>query len=152
MCQIEDDDIGRLWTQHYPKLMDDIKSKAVCLTLFYVIADRAHLIYPCGDWSDKIQQALRFYGVSKEQYYKVGKDAVETWASVGKEEQLCYKIFMCNLEYGHPSSSEKPRFDGISLTTCQNSSRATTSRLIVAVFSPSLTAKPVMKGGWCIGH
>ena len=78
MCQIKDKDIGRLWTQHHPKRMDDIKSQAVCLTLFYAIADRAHLIYPHGDRSDKIQQALRFYGVSKEQYYKVGKDAVET--------------------------------------------------------------------------
>jgi hypothetical protein len=50
--KIEDGDIGPLWTEHYPKRADRIMSKALCLMLFYVIADRAHSIYPHGDWSD----------------------------------------------------------------------------------------------------
>ena len=78
MCQIEDEDIGPLWTEHYAKRADRVTSKALCLTLVCVIADRAHSIYPHGDWSEKLKHALRFYGVSKEQYYEVGKDAVET--------------------------------------------------------------------------
>jgi hypothetical protein len=76
--KIEDGDFGPLWAEHYPKRADRVMSKALCLTLFYIIADRAHFIYRYGDWSDKLQHALRFYGVSKEQYYEVGKDAVET--------------------------------------------------------------------------
>jgi N-acetyl-beta-hexosaminidase len=74
--KIEDGDIGPLWAEHYPKRADRITSSALPDAL--VIADRAHSIYPHGDWSDKLQHALRFYGVSKEQYYEVGKDAVET--------------------------------------------------------------------------
>ncbi len=77
MDTIEDEDICRYWSEHFPKRTDNVRSKTLCLTLFYVIADRAHSIYPQGDWSDKIQHALRFYGVPKEEYYEVGKDAVE---------------------------------------------------------------------------
>jgi len=76
--KFEDRDIGPLWAEHYSKRADSVMSKTLCLTLFYVIADRAHSIYPHGDWSDKLQHALRFYDVPKEQYYEVGKDAVET--------------------------------------------------------------------------
>ena len=78
MCQLEDDDIGPLWTEQYPKRSDNVLSKALCLTLFYVIADRAHSIYPHGDWMEKIQHALQFYGVPKDQYCEIGKDAVDT--------------------------------------------------------------------------
>jgi hypothetical protein len=77
VCQIEDEDIGRLWTEHFPNRQGNVMSKTLCLTLFYVIADRAHSIYPHGDWSDKLRHALRFYGVPKEQYYEVGKDAID---------------------------------------------------------------------------
>lgn len=77
MCEIEDKDIGRLWAAHFPMRSDNALSKTLCLTLFYVIADRAHSIYPHGDWSDKLQYALGFYGVSKDEYYEVGKDSVE---------------------------------------------------------------------------
>ena len=77
MDMIKDEDICRYWSEHFPKRTENVRSKTLCLTLFYVIADRAHSIYPQGDWSDKIQHALRFYGVPKEEYYEVGKDAVE---------------------------------------------------------------------------
>jgi hypothetical protein len=76
--RIDDCDIGPWWAEHYPKRIDNILSKALCLILFYVIADRAHSIYPYGDWSDKLEHALRFYGVPKDQYYEIGKDSVET--------------------------------------------------------------------------
>ena len=77
MDYIEDEDIGRFWTDHFPKWSDNVLSKTLCLTLFYVIADRAHAIYPYGDWSDKLQLALKFYGLSKDEYDEVGKDSIE---------------------------------------------------------------------------
>jgi hypothetical protein len=51
--RIDDCDVGPLWAEHYPQRIDNILSKALCLILFYVIADRAHSIYPHGDWMEK---------------------------------------------------------------------------------------------------
>ncbi len=59
MCFIEDEDVGRLWAIHFPK-RDDIKSKGVCLTLYYMITDRAQTIVPYGAWSDKLHHATAY--------------------------------------------------------------------------------------------
>lgn len=78
MCQIEDEDVRRLWAIHFPTHEDVVRSKTLCLTLYYIITDRAQTLIPYGAWSDKFQHALRFYGVPKNEYYEVGKDSIET--------------------------------------------------------------------------
>jgi hypothetical protein len=56
MCYIGDEDIG---TDHYSKRSDNVFSKALCLMLFYIIADRAHLIYPHSQGGTIPEEGLR---------------------------------------------------------------------------------------------
>ena len=77
MCYIEDEEIGPLWTEHYPKRNDRLASKAVCLVLFYIIADRALVLFPDGELSDQLRRACELFGVPRGEFYEIGKDADE---------------------------------------------------------------------------
>jgi hypothetical protein len=75
--RIEDKDIGPLWAEHYPKRYDRLSSKAVCLMLFYIITDRAQVLFPGGELSDQLCRACELFDVPREQFYEIGKDADE---------------------------------------------------------------------------
>jgi len=70
MCYIEDEDVAGLWAEHYPKQKDRILSKALCLTLYYIITKRAETILRYGDWSGKLHHAIAYFGVPKDQFYE----------------------------------------------------------------------------------
>ena len=75
--RIEDKDIGPLWAEHYPKRYDRLSSKALCLVLFYIIADRARVIFPRDELSDQLRRACELLGVPRREFYEIGKDADE---------------------------------------------------------------------------
>ena len=77
MERIENDEIGPLWVEHYPKRFDHLSSKTLCLILFYIITDRAQVLFPGGELSDQLHRACELFGVPKGEFYEIGKDADE---------------------------------------------------------------------------
>jgi hypothetical protein len=63
-----------LWAIHYPKRDENVMSKTLCLTLYYMVTDRAYTIVDHEDWSDKLHVAIVFFGVPQKQFYQFAKE------------------------------------------------------------------------------
>jgi hypothetical protein len=68
---IEDSDIGPLWAKHFPMIADDVGSKIIVLALLYIIEDKATASTTDGDWSDRVSQELRRYGIPVDQFWEI---------------------------------------------------------------------------------
>jgi len=76
---IEDKDIGTLWAEHYPKRMDDVKSKTVCLAVCLIVEQKAarNASADAEDLFDYIHRSLVALGIPKDQFYNVEKESGE---------------------------------------------------------------------------
>ena len=74
---IEDTEVARLWAIHFPKYKDDVKSKTLCLAMYYMITEKAKVIIMYGDWTNKIHQSAMFFGVPTHQYWEFAPVAKE---------------------------------------------------------------------------
>jgi len=73
---IQDDEIGPLWVEHYPKRYDRLSSKALCLSAVYIIADRAaQVLFPGDELSNQVRRACELFGVPRKEFYEIGKNA-----------------------------------------------------------------------------
>jgi hypothetical protein len=67
------DEVARLWAKSFPKRHDDIKAKGLCM----VFAQMVEILASQGDEEDEIvnvQEALKFYGIPREEFYQVEKE------------------------------------------------------------------------------
>jgi hypothetical protein len=69
--RIEDSDIGPLWAKHFPSIGQDPGSKLIVLTLVYMIEDIAKAATVDGNWSDRVSQELRRYGIPADQFREI---------------------------------------------------------------------------------
>jgi len=73
--RIEDQDIGPLWAEHYPKRIDDVCSKTLCLALCLIIERKAARNFGDGELIDGIHHMLAAFGISKEQFYELERES-----------------------------------------------------------------------------
>jgi hypothetical protein len=74
MGRLEDQDIGLLWTEHYPRRKDEHKSQMLCLRLCASIKRKAVTATPYGDWYDRVSQALTEFGIPENQFWEVDNE------------------------------------------------------------------------------
>jgi hypothetical protein len=68
---IEDRDIGPLWTEHFSKNRKNTESKRIVLALVYTIERKAKTGATTGDWSDRVFQELRRYGIPPDEFWEI---------------------------------------------------------------------------------
>jgi len=69
--RIEDHDIGPLWAEHFPKIGENGSSKVIVLSLVYIIEDKAKTGTTDADWSDKVLQQLRLFGIPSDEFWEI---------------------------------------------------------------------------------
>jgi hypothetical protein len=75
MDRLENEDIGLIWSRHFPKRADSETSKSLCLTLAMILRGRAILPGMYGSWDKSLQQILSQAGIPREQFDAVENDA-----------------------------------------------------------------------------
>jgi hypothetical protein len=74
MGPLEDQDIGLLWEEHYPRRKAEDKSQMLCLSLCAIIKRKAIAAIPYGDWYDRVSQALTELGIPENQFWEVDNE------------------------------------------------------------------------------
>ena len=69
--RIDDDDIGPLWAEHFPKIGERAGSKVIVLWLVYIIENKAKTGTTDGDWSDRVFQELRRFGIPPDEFWEI---------------------------------------------------------------------------------
>jgi len=73
--RIEDADIGPMWAKHFPRIADDVVSKALVLALVYLIEDKGKAGAADDDWPDRVSRELRKYGIPSEHFWDIYRAA-----------------------------------------------------------------------------
>jgi len=73
--KLSNDEIRELWAEHYPKRLDDIKSKTLCEIFRQVIERRA--AWYGGDPIVCLRHALAILRIPRDEFYQVEKGAKE---------------------------------------------------------------------------
>ena len=68
MDRLDNEEIGIIWSRHYPKRAENGSSKSLCLSLGMVIRLRARSMTQHSDWSDKLKLVLADAQIPKEQF------------------------------------------------------------------------------------
>jgi hypothetical protein len=68
MDRLDNEDIGAIWTRHFPKRAENQSSKSLILTLHMIIKQRANAVVHYNDWEDKLRYVLAAARVPKEQF------------------------------------------------------------------------------------
>jgi hypothetical protein len=75
MDRLENEDIGLIWTRHFPKRADSETSKSLCVTLAMILRGRAISPGIYGNWEKSLQQILTEAGIPRGQFDTVENDA-----------------------------------------------------------------------------
>jgi hypothetical protein len=75
MDRLEDQDIGPLWAEHYPRRKDEHKSQTRCLDLCVIIKRKAVSAIPGNNnWYDRVSQILAKFGIPENQFWGVDNE------------------------------------------------------------------------------
>ena len=69
--RIDDEDIGPLWAEHFPKIGERVGSKVIVLWLVYIIENKAKAGTTDGDWSDRVFQELRRFAIPPDEFWEI---------------------------------------------------------------------------------
>jgi len=72
--RIEDDEIGPLWAEHYPKRKGEPGSQLICLSLLAIVMRKAIMTIPYGNASDKLILALAEFGIPENQFWELDNE------------------------------------------------------------------------------
>ena len=75
MDRLDNEEIGIIWSRHYPKRAENGSSKSLCLSLAMVIRLRARSMTQQSDWSDKLEHILADARIPKEQFATIENDS-----------------------------------------------------------------------------
>ncbi len=76
MVNLSDEDVAKLWAEHFPKRNDDAKSKTLILAFALMVENLARRTTPQGDWSDRIHRACVTLGVPKADYEQLNPRSI----------------------------------------------------------------------------
>jgi hypothetical protein len=74
MEPISDEEIRRLWAEHFQKYKQDAESERCCLQLVLLIVKKAQSAPLSGDWLRKLEKKLKRLGVPKAEFDQVLAD------------------------------------------------------------------------------
>ena len=72
--RIEDDNIGPLWAEHYPKRKDEPASQVICLSLLAIVMRKAIMTIPYGNRYEKLILALAEFGIPENQFWELDNE------------------------------------------------------------------------------
>jgi hypothetical protein len=77
MDRLDNEDIGIIWSRHYPKRIERASSMSLCLTLAMIIRLRARSMTQYSDWRDKLQRVLAEARIPENQFAAVENESTE---------------------------------------------------------------------------
>jgi hypothetical protein len=86
MNSIENRDIGAVWAEHFPKVSISPPSRALCLTVFHIIQNKAQISLPLAGSTHKLNYVLGTVGIPENQFQKmngIAKDTLEPRSITG---------------------------------------------------------------------
>jgi len=72
--RIEDDNIGPLWVEHYPKRKVEPASQLICLSLLAIVMRKAIMTIPYGNRYEKLILALAEFGIPENQFWELDNE------------------------------------------------------------------------------
>jgi hypothetical protein len=76
MDRLDNEDIGIIWSRHYPKRGESASSMSLCLTLAIIIRLRARSMTQYGDWRDKLHHILADARIPNDQFAAIEKESM----------------------------------------------------------------------------
>jgi hypothetical protein len=78
--EIEDEDIGPYWAEHFPRRHERSGSKVLCYVLVSILEDKAQsVLFRAADWSIKLHHTLATFGVPEDDFYELKKEKRQDW-------------------------------------------------------------------------
>lgn len=73
--KLSNEDIRRLWAKHFPKRLEDPKSKTLCLAFYLVVEERAaRNTTDDEDLLVEVHEALNYLGIPRDEFYQVERE------------------------------------------------------------------------------
>ena len=86
MKSLRDRDIGTIWAEHFPKCRTSSASRALCLTIFDIVQNKAQISLPLAGSSDKLNYVLGTVGIPVNQFQEmkgIAKDILQPQSITG---------------------------------------------------------------------
>jgi hypothetical protein len=81
MNSLQDRDIGTVWAEHFPKCRISSASRALCLTIFDIVQNKAQISLPLAGSAHKLIYVLRTVGIPEKQFNEmngIAKDILQS--------------------------------------------------------------------------
>ena len=78
MDRLDNEEIGFIWSRHYPKRGESASSMSVCLTLAMIIRLRARSMTQYSDWRDKLHHFLADARIPEDQFAAIENESTGT--------------------------------------------------------------------------
>jgi hypothetical protein len=69
MIRLEDQDIGLLWAQHYPRRKNSTSSETICRLICFIARERARRLLGQSGWMAQLTLALRELAIPRDQFF-----------------------------------------------------------------------------------
>jgi hypothetical protein len=81
MHSLQDRDIGTVWAEHFPKYHTSEASRALCLTIFNIVQNKAQISRRLAGSADKLNYVLRTLGIPQNQFQEMNRFAKNTFTN-----------------------------------------------------------------------
>ena len=71
MHPLQDRDIGTVWAEHFPKCHTSEASRALCLTIFNIVQNKAQISHRLAGSADKLNYVLGTLGIPRNQFQEM---------------------------------------------------------------------------------
>ena len=78
MHSLQDRDIGTVWAEHFPKCHTSEASRALCLTIFNIVQNKAQISLRLAGSADKLNYVLGTLGIPQNQFQEMNGFAKNT--------------------------------------------------------------------------
>jgi hypothetical protein len=78
MNSLQDRYIGTVWAEHFPKCHTSEASRALCLTIFNIVQNKAQISLRLAGSADKLTYVLRTLGIPQNQFQEMNGFAKNT--------------------------------------------------------------------------
>ena len=78
MNSLQDRDIGTVWAEHFPKCHTSEASRALCLTIFNIVQNKAQISPRLAGSADKLNYVLGTLGIPQNQFQEMNGFAKNT--------------------------------------------------------------------------
>ena len=76
MDRLDNEEIGIIWSRHYPKRAESASSMSLCLTLAMIIRLRARSMTQYSDWRDKLHHVLADARIPEDQFAAIENESM----------------------------------------------------------------------------